>query len=428
MFRTLIKYSWFWCLIVSTLYLSNCSAPGSTNTNYAHMYKGNTSIMHPNFIVYHDQESTSKVFFKINSEELLYTRKDKAEPYRAELILQYRLYSDINSKLILDSSMKRVEDITKVKEPKELMGELEIKMQMGNKYLLKIIATDINRSTIHETHIRIDKTQPASSQFFIVKDAETDQPIFSNYINRSSGLRIVSDLNKGKTMFGRYYHRDFPISAPPFSTVYSKSFLYKPDSTFTINLNQEGLVNYQIQDSGFVHFQTDTTSKKGFTLYRYHKNFPDIKTADGMVKPLRYISTRSEFFELTSHESSKKAMDKFWLSKTGSKERGREVIKKYYNRVQNANQYFTSYIEGWKTDRGMISIIYGAPNVVTKNGHGEVWIYGEETNMMSLRFAFVKVENPFTDNDYKLERGQAYRSSWYRAVDAWRSGRVYWVD
>ena len=36
--------------------------------------------------------------------------------------------------------------------------------------------------------------------------------------------------------------------------------------------------------------------------------------------------------------------------------------------------------------------------------------------------------NIFTENDYKLERSPMYKSSWYKAVDAWRSGRAYWIQ
>jgi hypothetical protein len=38
------------------------------------------------------------------------------------------------------------------------------------------------------------------------------------------------------------------------------------------------------------------------------------------------------------------------------------------------------------------------------------------------------VDNPFSDNDFKLQRSPGYKSNWYRAVDAWRSGRVYWAQ
>jgi hypothetical protein len=38
------------------------------------------------------------------------------------------------------------------------------------------------------------------------------------------------------------------------------------------------------------------------------------------------------------------------------------------------------------------------------------------------------VNNPFTDNDYALERSGAYKQNWYTAVDIWRQGRAYLQD
>ncbi|MCH7783138.1 GWxTD domain-containing protein [candidate division KSB1 bacterium] len=36
----------------------------------------------------------------------------------------------------------------------------------------------------------------------------------------------------------------------------------------------------------------------------------------------------------------------------------------YYRRVRFANEEFTQYKDGWKTDRGMIYILFGPPNQV----------------------------------------------------------------
>ena len=117
----------------------------------------------------------------------------------------------------------------------------------------------------------------------------------------------------------------------------------------------------------------------------------------------------------------KKEIDKFWIKNAGNPDRARVIIRKYYNRVQDANAMFTSYHEGWKTDRGMIYIVYGPPNVVYRSSHHETWIYGEVGNMLSVNFKFLKVKNPFTDNDYSLtDKSPIYKDGWYNAIDTWR--------
>ena len=106
-------------------------------------------------------------------------------------------------------------------------------------------------------------------------------------------------------------------------------------------------------------------------------------------------------------------------------ERARTLIREFYTRVESANNYFTSYLEGWKTDRGIIYIIYGVPNVVYKNKDYENWIYGEENNMMSINFTFHRVNNPASNNDFSLSRSPApsltYSSTQYKQTENLRN-------
>ena len=40
-------------------------------------------------------------------------------------------------------------------------------------------------------------------------------------------------------------------------------------------------------------------------------------------------------------------------------QKAKSLIAIYYNRIQNANLHFTTFKEGWKTDRGMIYVVFG---------------------------------------------------------------------
>ena len=89
--------------------------------------------------------------------------------------------------------------------------------------------------------------------------------------------------------------------------------------------------------------------------------------------------------------------------KGASKERARGLIRTYYSRVEFANKLFTCHLEGWKTDRGLISIIFGPPNYISNNKNMEVWNYGDENNINALKFIFEKKMNPFSSNDFVLK-------------------------
>ena len=180
-----------------------------------------------------------------------------------------------------------------------------------------------------------------------------------------------------------------------------------------------------VQFLKFYHLQTNDTSKDGVTFYVYESSFPKIKDAEQMILATRFIMAKQEFENCMNSIDKKASIDKFWTSIAGSKERAIELLKKYYGRIQEANKLFSSYQEGWKTDRGMIYVVFGAPNSVTKLVKGEVWTYGELDNQKSTIFAFSKVVNPFTGNDFSLERSESLKLPWYQAVDAWRQGRIY---
>jgi GWxTD domain-containing protein len=135
--------------------------------------------------------------------------------------------------------------------------------------------------------------------------------------------------------------------------------------------------------------------------------------------------SKEEFESCKQAPDKKAAIDKFWLTIGGSNERARELLKRYYGRVKEANKYFSSYTQGWKTDRGMIFIIYGHPTNNYRTSGAEVWVYGTEGSPSAQRFVFKKTQNPFSDNDFVLERSQFYKDSWYYAVDYWRQGHVY---
>jgi GWxTD domain-containing protein len=282
---------------------------------------------------------------------------------------------------------------------------------------------ELNQSKFYTINIGIEKSSINNRQQFKITD-ENNLPIF-NYILKKDDIVNIQHYKNVNHFYVRYYKREFPIAAPAFVTTSFQPFNYKADSVFSLEL-----INNQTQftplNEGFYHIQLDTINdKEGLTFFVFGKYFPEISTPENMLEPLRFITSREEYDNIQMAENVKLHVEKFWLNAGGSPDRAKELIKKYYGRVYQANLYFTSYKEGWKTDRGMIFLIFGLPNIVNRTSSSEVWIYGEENNMMSLNFTFYKVTNPFTANDYILDRSIIYKNIWYRGVESWRQGRIY---
>lgn len=415
--------------LASLLIIVSCGTPRRTSSTSTQntSYKRDDNTIRPLFSVFHVNDTLSELHFKISSKEILYMRPDGINFY-SNVLISYRLLRSYDSKEILDSSSVRLVDMNNDNTDKSLLGKIDVKARSQNIYFLRVTVADLNRNIDVTTVIPIEKDNDLNRQNFLVKSKTTDAPLFRNYVKTNEELVINYKAKIGVNLYVRYYDRDFPLASPPFSVTDARPFQYKQDSAFTLQLSADGSVNFTPQKKGFYHFQLDTSRREGLTLFNISDVFPEVKKAEDMVPPLRFITSKQEYDELKTSSNKKAAIEKFWMNSTGNQDRAKEIIRKYYNRVQDANLYFTSYLEGWKTDRGMIYLIYGSPNLTYKTANSETWIYGEENNINSLSYTFSKTNNPFTNNDFTLDRSVVYKQSWYTAVDIWRQGRTYLQD
>jgi len=175
---------------------------------------------------------------------------------------------------------------------------------------------------------------------------------------------------------------------------------------------------------GFYHVRTSNEQTQGLSLFTFERAYPAISDVNEMINCTRYIMNKVEYENCKNSTDKKNSIDNFWLAIGGSNERAKELLKKYYNRVQAANKAYTSYTQGWKTDRGMIYVIFGEPGNIYRSKTEEIWIYGPENDANSLKFIFRRTENPFSNNDYVMQRSFVYQAPWYDMVDTWRQGRI----
>lgn len=413
-------------LFFSTFLFHSCGTSRMAyNQDMSYMYKRDAAFLHPSFRVLHTTDSTTSVFFSINSAELLYSKQPNATDYTARVVISYMLTQSYESKVILDSGTVRLTDINNDNTQKLINSALMIKTRKSTTYLLKINMYDLNRNQQSETYLDLYKTNFNSSQNFLVKNAETNGILFRDNISSEEYVTITYKHAVQNKLFVKYFKQDFPIASPPFSILDPKPFVYKPDSTFSLSLIDGISANLRLQSPGIYNFVIDTNQREGLTLYRFHDGFPEVTRVEQMIYPLRYITSKEEYENILNSKNKKLAVENFWINCAGNQDRAKEVIRKFYNRVRDANIYFSSYTEGWKTDKGMIYLIFGPPNLVYRSTDSETWVFGEDNNLNSLSFSFNKVTNPIAENDYLLQRSTIYKANWYRAVDIWRQGRIY---
>lgn len=409
-------------MLFAVAVLAGCTTTTKlTNQNVHYIYNKEASMLHPEFHVVHVNDSISRLYFKVNSSELLYSKKNEDTVFTATFAVSFVLYESYESNFVIDSASMLVKDSPLPKNSKEIISYIDFENKRRKETLLQVKVTDINRNQIAKTYIKVSNTSPNSRQnFTLIKHSKT-YPAFSTFLNSDERFAVHHRDKKHSTLLVRYYGTNHELALPPFSVIDPAPLKYSADSIFTIQAGME----YTFSKPGMYHIQTDTLDKMGLTLFRYENDFPELRYPEQMLFPLRYLTSKQEYAKLEKADKLKTAIDDFWIDLAGNPSRAKELIKKFYGRVEDSNRFFTSYLEGWKSDRGMIYMVYGPPNIIYKNSNSETWVYGEENNMMSLNFTFYKLGNPFSDEDYQLSRSVIYKSSWYRAVDTWRTGRVF---
>ena len=399
--------------------LAGCQTSSKVSLhNLVSLYQPAKQFADLNACVYHTSDSTSTLFVEVFYSDLVYQKDAFTGFYACTYRLSYKLTSGYDSRELLATSSLVSGDSLNYGKNTGTVHSFDFKAQSPGNYLLEITLYDLNRQAGSTKYIKVDKQSMKGRQNFLVLNRNQGL-IFRNYLNQDEEFRIVADDPSLEFLYVNYYNRDFPLARPPFTEDREPVFEFQPDSMFILPLNL-GESEYFSLQPGFYHFRKDTLSREGLTLYRFAEGFPEITTPEEMRDPLRYITTRKEYDTLMAATQVKAAVDDFWLKTARSPERAKLLIQKYYTNIEEANKYFTSYLEGWKTDRGLIYIIFGRPDYVYRADDSEDWIYGEPQNRNSLQFTFIRVNNHFTDNDYMLFRSPTFKESWFITVQSWR--------
>jgi GWxTD domain-containing protein len=373
---------------------------------------------------YNSSGDSSTLYISLNNDQLLYAKYNNDEELTAQLKVEsYRLTSMSNYAPLDTFTTLFTLPLANYKRQAKITLALKLPATPNFETPYKITITDVNRKNEAQHFVVLNKTNMLNRQNFILSTS-TQNPYFSNVYADSTPIAI-SHNSSAKKIYARYFKTNFPIALPPFSLTPNATYKFVPDSTFTIVANTTKQFQLAMRQQGLYHLQLDSLKKEGVTLFKFTPDYPNVSNAKQLILPMRYILSTQEYDELLAATNPKEALDKVWLNMAGSANKARELIRAYYGRVKTANEKYTSYTEGWKTDRGMLYIVCGEPQTTYKNMEAETWIYGEENNFRSLNFAFAKVNNPFTTNDYELTRNALYRDYWYLAVDTWRSGKVF---
>ncbi len=417
-------------MIVIALLAVGCGSntASTKRDNIAYLYGKGGGGIRLNARVHHETADRSILYYKIPTTDILYKSTGAGTPFRAAVQLSYEVYADWSARSVLDSASTLVQDhSTDPTEHKELIGSLDLRRIDKPSYLLRLTARDLNRETYSSVVLRVEWSASSVRQNFLPMDPRNGLPRFGDHIAPNDGpVKVRCEAYSGRSLFATRYKATDGLPSPVFTTSNNVRGTTVADSSFIIQVDpEEGTFLLDLRTPGTYHIRPDTSAPQGYTLSVLGQTYPYVGTGADMLKPLRYITSMQEYERISGSGNVRQAIERFWLDSSGDRERAREAIRIYYGRVENANRHFTADVEGWRTDRGLVHIIFGIPNSIYRSDLSETWVFGEENNLLSLSFTFVKRDTPFSENDLVLQRDPSLKGAWYRNVESWRNGRVY---
>lgn len=158
--------------------------------------------------------------------------------------------------------------------------------------------------------------------------------------------------------------------------------------------------------------------------------FPALQTMRELAAPLIYLMNKKEhdkMMKISDAQKLKQAYDQFWLDNIEDPSVATDVVQKFNERVVEANKQFTNYKAGWKTDLGMIYILFGPPWYVENRADKMKWSYAYDRddprfNFIFDRYRYKNKHYPFYN--YRLLRDRFYFEVGYRQRELWLNGTI----
>ncbi len=364
-------------------------------TNYAYEYHLNSEEELLKVKVWHHSEDSSQVFVKV---------PDHPSIQKGNNIVNIEILDSLN--ILIDSSFFIL--------PQKRLFSQTLAAPLGQNYTLDIQVKSADKKEVFNKQLLVEKKDPINAQSFLWTQAQTQAILFDDYIDFPTKIKVQSNLVNDFDIFLHHHLIDTILPPPPFSEKEISAPKYA--SSFSASTNP-----FTLKKAGFYKVKIKATDfEKTTTINAVSNDFPKLTSAEELLEGLRFITNQEEYEKLLNAHDKKKAIDDFWLSKAGSYERGKVLIKEFYGRIEQANHLFTHQKMGWKTDRGLIYIIYGPPDVVHRKNTVEEWHYTSQGNSPDVWFYFDQQPN----DSFLLQRSYRYKESWDYMVYGWRNGII----
>ncbi len=368
--------------------------------------------------------SSLMLYIEVDFENLLSSGLTSISDFQKKFRTNWVYHPATGIKEKLESGRMAMTEANSRLEGNKLSMELELprlRTMPEAKLVLEFIDLAASRKFTNETFIDFNAERP-NHRFGMFVDGNA-RPSFKPYVKVNTSIRFKSVDNVARPLFLKRFDTKSPPALSPMSTSKRSDFttfeekeVIKFNSGDELKLTKEGTYVLLDEEKGLGN---------GFGFLVVNERYPRLAKEEDLLGPLAYMSTNTEIQDFKGADTLKKALDLYFLKMSaGNETMAKQVIKSYYRRVEKTNSLFSSYKEGWKTDKGMIYLILGPPSRIQRTGDREVWLYAQNANFSEIIFTFYRKQNQFSENHYELVRYPEYGAYWYPFVEAWRTGSV----
>lgn len=428
-------------LITGSILLVLVSCAGTKRTSVdtkdlSYLYNPIKSSIKPRFNVFNENDETSILSIKFFATDLFFSEANPRGLPIAQILVTVKLFNITNGRFLADTAYMDT-DIVKEEQRMEYVYKVPLRVEHGALYVAEVKILDKLRTEVIQLFIPFNTLSYENRYNFIARGHFMKNELFNPVVRQNEYVNLVYPAKSVDSLFLSYYKPLTVVPDPPFMLLPEKTIDYPPDTI--IALPYADTLPVMLPAEGVYFISLSRESDEGYTFFNFGETFPSMTTPEVMIEPLAYLASEEEMNTMRLSGRPKVALDEFWIRCGGNIDKSRELIRIFYTRILYSNYYFTSYKEGWRTERGMIYTIYGPPDKVYKNSEGESWGYRKPVLRSSwggrlhlkedyLFFNFRVRQNKYSENDFYLSRNETLVTFWDRAVASWRKGLVFRLD
>lgn len=417
-------------------YSCSTSKPVFDSKDLSYLYNPVKNSMNPRYGIFNQSDDVSVLSVKLFSTDLYFNEANSRGVPMAMLYISVRLFNISMGNTLSDTALFNL-DIVKESAREEYMYNVPLTVEKGSDYVAEVKVVDRIRRIMVQAFVPFSTASDFNRYNFYSRGHFAHNILLNPVVRKNEYLNLIYSKKPVDSLFISFYKPFEGIPYAPSMVLPERSVGADPDTI--VGLSYSDTLPIMFPRKGIFLCTIGKDIKEGYTFMNFGPSFPAMTTPEEMIEPLEYLASADELAALRSSIKPKVALDEFWIGCGGNVEKSRELIRIFYTRALYANYYFTTYREGWRTDRGMIYIIYGPPDKVYKSSDEESWGYKKSEIKSSwgtryqvkeeyIYFNFKKKVNRFSDNDYSLSRSETVITYWDQAISSWRKGLVFRLD